>query len=85
MIKSLYASGPADTSIAAPPTCADVVERLFLEFTSVYNLDLLSEVIRECRAELKELPTTSSPESLELLARDRLAALGGALGSSRPM
>ncbi len=54
----------------------DVVERLFREFEGHHLLSVISDVVAECRDQLKgETPITAFPEMLERWARQRLTDL----------
>jgi len=65
----------ADTFTLTRASSADVTERLMLEFEPALGLKLIIEVLRACRADLKGSASAHLSESLELLARHRLAAL----------
>lgn len=60
---------------ATPPSDADVTERLMLEFEPVHGLRFLSEFVRTCRNELRTAVDEGPAGSLDVLARERLAAL----------
>ncbi len=57
------------------PTCsyADVVERLFAEFTPRHSLSDIAAVVQQCRAELSCSPVSALPGLIERLARVRLS------------
>jgi hypothetical protein len=66
---------PAPETTPAPASDADVTERLMLEFELVHGLRFLSEIIRMCRHELRGTVNAGPGRSLDVLARERLAAL----------
>lgn len=66
---------PASVITPAPASDADVTERLMLEFEPVHGLRFLSEIIRICRRELRGAVGAGPAGSLDVLARERLAAL----------
>jgi hypothetical protein len=69
--------GSGKVSIAGvfPPDGADVAERLLLEFEPEHGPRIISEIICGCRMDLRKSNLSETPESLDVLARDRLATL----------
>jgi hypothetical protein len=69
--------GSGTVGIAGPfvPSDADLAERLLLEFEQEYGLRVISEIIRRCRTDLRNTNPSETPESLDDLARKRLATL----------
>jgi len=56
-----------------PDSYADVVERLFAEFTPRHSLSDIAAIVGQCRAELSCSPALALPELIERLARVRLS------------
>jgi len=52
---------------------ADLAERLFGEFEPAHGLDVVSEVMQRCRADLFGTPRSVRLKLLEALARERLS------------
>jgi hypothetical protein len=75
VIGKLNLSRPEVVPAVAPPSDADVTERLMAEFEPVHGLRFLSEIVRICRQELRTAVDGVPARSLDVLARKRLAAL----------
>lgn len=75
VIGKLNFSRPVVAPAVALPSDADVTERLMLEFEPVHGLRFLSEIVRTCRHELRTAVGAGPARSLDVLARERLAAL----------